>query len=161
MDYRKIALDLARHFHELKGQELFDIRGIAHALARIPRANGWFESTYYVGEHCLIVCDAVTNPAEKLAALLHDAPEAYVGDCVRPLKYCPGMEPFREIEHAIAEALAFHFGTQWPLPDSVEVADKAAWATDKNFINSKTRRFMTSEEVEAAFLKKFEELHCA
>jgi hypothetical protein len=50
---------------------------------------------------------AISN-ADKLGLLLHDAPEAYIGDMSRPLKSV--MPKFQEIEHAILVAILTRFG---------------------------------------------------
>lgn len=63
----------------------FDIEDIAWSLANIMRFNGHLETQISVARHSLEVSRLV--PAElALAALLHDAHEAYVGDVVRPVK---------------------------------------------------------------------------
>jgi len=71
---------------ELRPEDV-DIVDIAHALSQICRYGGHCHKFYSVAEHCIRV--AVKAPDElKLAALLHDAEEAYLGDVIRPLKYC-------------------------------------------------------------------------
>lgn len=63
---------------------------IAIPLSRIARFNGHTVDFYSVAEHCLLAwfvsqkegCDVAT----QLAALLHDAHEAYTGDLISPLK---------------------------------------------------------------------------
>jgi hypothetical protein len=64
---------------------------------------------YSVAEHCLLVSKQVP-PDYALAALLHDAAEAYVTDVPRPLKHAPGMQSFRQYEAMVAGAIAEHFG---------------------------------------------------
>lgn len=65
--------------------DMVDPADIAHSLSMQCRFNGHTSSFYSVAQHCYLVADLV--PAEdQLAALLHDATEAYVGDMVRPLK---------------------------------------------------------------------------
>lgn len=77
-----------------------DIRDIALALARQPRYVGHTFQTYSVAEHSFWVARLVERWATQpevamgkpprrglvLAALLHDASEAYTGDVSRPLK---------------------------------------------------------------------------
>lgn len=54
------------------------IEDIAHALSNICRFGGHCQKFYSVAEHCCRLCDIVEDDA-KLAALLHDAPEALTG----------------------------------------------------------------------------------
>lgn len=91
---------------------------IAHALARIPRFNGHTLRPWSVADHSLLVLDlmpADTTPLILLAALLHDAHEAYLGDITSPVAAairgtrdaCPidGLKTLFDV--AIAAALAF------------------------------------------------------
>lgn len=65
--------------------EDIDIEDIAWSLAGILRFNGHLSTHISVARHSLEVSRLV--PAElQLAALLHDAHEAYVGDVTRPVK---------------------------------------------------------------------------
>lgn len=77
------------------------IGDIAWSLAHLCRFNGHSRCFYSVAEHsvwCSMIC-----PADPLAALLHDAAEAYVGDMTRPLK---GMlAAFSDYEVLAAQAI--------------------------------------------------------
>lgn len=101
---------------------------ISHALARICRFNGHSRTHYSVAQHSCIVADLVPQ-ADQLAALLHDATEAYVGDMVRPLKDV--MPEYREIEHRIWLAVCDRFLIDPILPASVKHADLVALATER------------------------------
>lgn len=108
--------------------ELVDPRDIAHALAHICRFNGHTNKFYSVAQHSCIVADLV--PSEhKLAALLHDAPEAYVGDMVRPLKRF--MFSYQHIEELVWQSICGRFGVDTELPKSVLLADLTALATER------------------------------
>lgn len=68
------------------------ITDIAHALSQIVRFTGHCKKPYSVAEHCLEVSYRVQeicpcNFELRLAALLHDAHEAYIGDWSSPLKW--------------------------------------------------------------------------
>ncbi|TCP06590.1 hypothetical protein ONS87_06965 [Caldimonas thermodepolymerans] len=71
-----------------------DIRDIAWHLAHICRFNGAASRHYSVAEHSLHVSLHVElqglPPAAQLAALLHDAHEAYCGDVTTPVKEALG-----------------------------------------------------------------------
>jgi hypothetical protein len=63
---------------------------IGHALSQTVRYGGHAIRHYSVAEHCVHVCRTVRkkggNAWEQLDAILHDAPEAYIQDLVRPVK---------------------------------------------------------------------------
>lgn len=98
---------------------------IAHALSMICRYGGHVSRFYSVAEHCVLMSHAV--PAEDaLAALLHDATEAYVGDMVRPLKQLLPAYQLAEARVWSAIAQRFDLGTALefgPLPAAVKDAD--------------------------------------
>lgn len=117
---------------------MVDPTDIAHSLSMQCRFNGHTSSFYSVAQHCYLVADLV--PAEhQLAALLHDATEAYVGDLVRPLK--EGMRDFANshgdeclydlTERRVWIAICQRFDLDPILPDSVKHADLVALATEK------------------------------
>ena len=67
------------------------IEDIAHGLSQLCRFTGQCNELYTVAEHSVRVAkDAKErhglNPHGVLAALLHDAAEAYLGDVARPVK---------------------------------------------------------------------------
>src|SRR5690349_18842227 len=68
-----------------------DIDDIAHALSMICRFGGHTKQFYSVAEHSVRVANAMEiagcGALACLHGLIHDAPEAYLGDIVRPLKY--------------------------------------------------------------------------
>lgn len=71
------------------------IEEIAHALAQINRYTGHAMRPYSVAEHSLLVCDIVRGAGldchAQMAALLHDAHEAFCGDAATPVKQVLGM----------------------------------------------------------------------
>ncbi|MCR4508897.1 phosphohydrolase [Pseudomonas sp. 32.2.56] len=109
---------------------MVDPADIAHALSMLCRFNGHTSSFYSVAQHSCIVADLVPRELE-LAALLHDATEAYVGDMVRPLKQHPSMHDYREIEYGIWIAICDRFAIDYTLPQAVHKADMIALATER------------------------------
>lgn len=118
--------------------DMVDPTDIAHSLSMQCRFNGHTSSFYSVAQHSYLVADLV--PAEhQLAALLHDATEAYVGDLVRPLK--EGMYlyygnigvacVYAATEERVWQTICQRFDLDPILPDCVKHADLAALATEK------------------------------
>lgn len=116
------------------------IPDVAYALAGINRFTSRARPRVNVAEHCVRVslrCEelAASNPgprgweeAEHILkaarwGLLHDAPEAFVGDMARPLKHQPELAAYREIEekHMACFVERFNLG---PKPPEVEQADE-------------------------------------
>lgn len=107
---------------------MIDPRDIAHSLAHLCRFNGHTRGFYSVAQHSCLVADLV--PAEhKLAALLHDATEAYLGDMTRPLK--EWMPYYRGFEDVIWGRVCERFGLGVDLPPTVHQADLIALATER------------------------------
>lgn len=74
---------------ELRIEDI-DIVDIAHALSQMCRYGGHCHKFYSVAEHSVRVAVKIGEEglySLRLAALLHDAEEAYLGDVIRPLKY--------------------------------------------------------------------------
>lgn len=87
---------------------------IAHHLAQINRFTGACKRPYSVAEHSLLVCELVErrfgerDPAVLMAALLHDAHEAYTTDLSQPMKQLIGA-PWRVEEARIEWAVRRRF----------------------------------------------------
>lgn len=62
-----------------------DIRDIGHALAHVSRYGGHARGFYSVAQHSVLSSRLAVH-GDKLWGLMHDAPEAYMGDLVSPLK---------------------------------------------------------------------------
>lgn len=90
-----------------------DLGDIAAALAKINRFTGHTSRPYSVAEHSLLCADIAEHlnlPAyAQLAALMHDAHEAYVGDMTSPAKQVVGHS-WHEFEDTIATQVRRHFG---------------------------------------------------
>lgn len=84
------------------------IEDIANALANTCRYNGHCSKYYSVAEHSVIMSQLVPQEL-ALAALLHDASEAYVGDVSTGLKRFLGIS-LKALEAKAHEAVAKGFG---------------------------------------------------
>lgn len=99
---------------------LIDIVDIAHALSMQPRFGGHLPVFYSVAQHCVQAAWTVSHL--RLAALLHDASEAYLIDVPRPVK--DQLLNYREIEYGLMIVIAEKFGFDWPLHEDVKRVDE-------------------------------------
>jgi hypothetical protein len=105
------------------------IEDIAHSLAYQCRYNGHCGTFYSVAEHSVILA-GYAKPEHKLAALLHDAAEAYICDVPRPVKKY--LQGFREIEERLERLIAMKFGAPYPWPLEVHVLDESILADERD-----------------------------
>jgi hypothetical protein len=116
-----------------------EIEDIAHGLARVARWNGQTigDWPFSVAQHSLLVEEIAgrlkprATAGERLAALLHDAPEYVIGDMISPFKAAIGID-YRAFEDRLARAVRIRFGLApepaAPLRRLVKRADRlAAW----------------------------------
>jgi 5'-deoxynucleotidase YfbR-like HD superfamily hydrolase len=68
-------------------------------------------------------------PHLALQGLMHDAPEAYLGDVIRPLKY--ELPNYLEIERQLWRVIAYRFGLPEELSTEVKHADNVALMTER------------------------------
>lgn len=109
-------------------------------LSRLARFNGAFPGFYSVAEHSLLVADIIRSrridPRIELAALLHDAAEAFVGDLIAPIKN--RLIEFAALEHRVLRWIAREFGFDgiYARPDAwsrIEAADRDALDLEQRF----------------------------
>lgn len=116
-----------------------EIEDIAHGLAFVARWNGQTagDTPYSVAEHSLLVEELFAeirpqaSPAERLTALLHDAPEYVIGDMISPVKAAVGPG-YEELDVRLTAAIHIRFGLPAkipaPLKKQIKRADKiSAW----------------------------------
>ena len=114
---------LGRAYHPLRPDPaIVDIRDIAHSLSHQPRYLGHTVALYVVAQHSVILSHLVA-PSSALAALLHDAEEAYLGDLIAPAKDLPAMAPFRAAAAAWRAVILQRYGLAAQLPPDVEELD--------------------------------------
>lgn len=111
---------------------------IAWALAQTNRFTGHCLRPYSVAEHCLLVAHLAEHVHRLdvhglLAALMHDAHEAYCGDLSSPAKQALG-EPWRQfesrVEHTVRTAFALHTASAMHR-DAIKHCDLMALATER------------------------------
>jgi len=90
------------------------IEDIAHALAYTNRFGGHAKGGYTVAQHC-IRASSIAAPGDMLWALMHDAPEAYMGDLVSPLKRLDMIRPaWTSLEHDWDKVIRSRFKVSAP-----------------------------------------------
>ena len=116
----------------------YEIERIAHALAQINRFNGHASRPYSVAEHSLLVLDIAKTKLHldahgQMAALMHDAHEAFIGDVTSPMKSLLGAEMCRlEMRHAQLMALRFGYHVAMSVnAREIKVADLMALAVER------------------------------
>lgn len=125
-----IITQSGKHFDFLDiSPDAICIEDIACALSNLCRFTGQLQDFYSVAQHSVHVSYLVP-PSFALDALLHDAAEAYIGDCSSPLKAL--LPDYQEIEKRVELAIARKFGIRtlgkWP---EVKHADLVMLATER------------------------------
>lgn len=137
--------------------DMICIEDIAHALAMQCRFGGHLPLFYSVAQHSLNCSFLIDDKELKLAALLHDASEAYLMDIPRPIKN--RLANYKEIENGLMVLIAEKFGFEYPLHKEVKKADEIMlqleW--DVLMLNKNTWDFNTYDEVTTRinFIKMF------
>ena len=159
---------------------MIQIEDIAHALSKQCRYNGHCSRFYSVAEHSILLSYLVPDEF-KLEALLHDASETYVGDCVSPLKSL--LPEFKRIERGIDFEIRRKFNLPQHASQQIKFADlrimqnerKALmpkrkpggfqhWPCEMEFppfrdlVIDKKEQYSSTEAGKAAFLDRFEAL---
>lgn len=127
--------------------EDINIVDIALSLSKQCRFGGHCKDGSFisVAQHSVMV--SLNVPEEDgLWGLLHDAPEAYLGDLKRPIKKHPKFAFYLELEKAIMDCVCERFNLPKEMPAWIHIADERALATER-------RDFMvlTSEVWESRF----------
>lgn len=149
--------------------ELFvpeDIQHIAFRLSHINRFNGSV-GAYSVAQHSVLVAEVLPDHL-KLAGLLHDVSEAYIGDITRPLK--GHIQGYDELESFYDYVIDRHYGVEVHHP-LVKEADMRMVVTEARSFGMPWGHFkhigepydftvqrMTPEEAMTQFVNLYKEL---
>lgn len=169
--------------------EDISVLDIAHHLAQTNRYTGACSRPYSVAEHSLLVCEIVErvqcerNPSILLAALMHDAHEAYTQDLSQPMKQIIG-QAWETEEQRIAHSVHKRFGLVTAFivaRKQIHDADLTALSTERaqllppggpawpvtqshppiGWWRFSEREAFTWQDWRQAFLDRFAELHFA
>ena len=110
-----------------------EIEDIAHGLARVARWNGQTQGdhAFSVAQHSVLVEIFVVNlwprtsAADRLGALLHDAPEYVIGDMISPFKTALGVD-YRQFEGRLDTAIRLRFGLSPRMTNEMKMRVKQA-----------------------------------
>lgn len=124
----------------------YSVKEIALSLSRTCRFNGHGRTFYSVAEHCCSLADYALGSGHTkaveyaLAALLHDAHEAFVGDRPSPQKTESDRQQEDLVQTFILNGLGLEFLLKWSVKDvdqrlcRLEIEDllpNAAWPKEE------------------------------
>ncbi len=143
-----------------------EIEDIAHGIARVARWNGQTtgDHPFSVAEHSLLVelilrrLKPKAGPAERLAALLHDAPEYVIGDMISPFKAAIGLD-YKDFEHRLLAAVHIRFGLPPDIPRTLEKLVKRADRLSAWFEATQLAGFSEAEAAKYFPRPRFEGAH--
>jgi len=134
--------------------DMIDIYDIAHGLARQYRFGGHSKLPFSVLQHSICVSTACQS---KLAGLLHDAAEAYIGDIPTPLKKL--LPQYQEIEDRLMKVISAKYGFPYPVPEDVKITDKKELESEWEWLVLKNYGTPINEAlIISVFLKRFHRL---
>lgn len=116
----------------------YNIGRIAHSLAQINRFNGHAARPYSVAEHSILVWEIAKHELKldangQMAALMHDAHEAFIGDITTPMKELLGS-PIRSLEMRHSHLMSLRFGYHVAMTMNhyeIKMADMMALAVER------------------------------
>jgi hypothetical protein len=140
--------------------DMICMEDIAHALSNQCRFGGHLPEFYSVAQHSITMSNKM-HENHKLAALLHDASEAYLLDIPSPIK--KGLSNYKEIEDRLMFLIAEKFGFQYPLHEKVKEVDEymLQWEWSNLMLGRKIFpeiKCLWPGDAEELFLTTFDEL---
>ncbi|MEL7586629.1 MAG: hypothetical protein AAGU19_07930 [Prolixibacteraceae bacterium] len=140
--------------------EMINIEDIAHSLSMQCRFGGHLPIFFSVAQHSINCAALVGDERQMLAALLHDASEAYLLDIPRPIK--SRMPEYKAIEYKLMLAIADKFGFEWPMSDIVKKIDEEMLVWEWNCImlrnSAEAPNIQSQRETKKAFLNIYKVL---
>ena len=164
-----ISTSTGRRFHIFRPtEEEIVLEEAVHALCMLCRFNGHTSEFYSVAQHSIYV-SMMCSEENALCGLMHDIPEAYIGDMATPLKR--QMYAYNKVESKIWDIVSTKFRLPKKMPTEIKEADKKAfrmeWAYLMGGENIENEKFLipreefnkkTPAEVKEEFTKLFYKL---
>ncbi|MCF0070255.1 hypothetical protein LZD49_07215 [Dyadobacter sp. CY261] len=101
--------------------EMICLEDIAHGLSHQCRFGGHLPKFYSVAQHS-VMCANLVSREYAMAALLHDASEAYLLDIPKPIKNL--IPQYSAAEDKLMQIIADMFEFQFPLHKAVKSIDR-------------------------------------
>lgn len=133
--------------------ESISIHDIAHALSHQCRYTGHVRRFYSVAQHSLLASKFVLNPDNALAALMHDASEAYITDIATPVKQA--ISGYYELERTFMQIIADKFGFTYPFDPEIKIVDMRLLNTERYQLLGKSPQPWESEIESAGFYEGY------
>jgi hypothetical protein len=135
--------------------DMICIEDIAHSLSMQCRFAGHLNYFYSIAQHSIMVARYVSKE-NKLAALLHDASEAYLLDIPRPIKV--RMPEYKAIEDNLMKKIAEKFDFEYPLCLEIKEADDRELKYEWETLMLGRENMMFFMSVETEFLLTFNQI---
>lgn len=107
------------NIHDINPESIC-IEDIAHSLSMQCRFAAHLPRFYSVAQHCVCACFKASKQ-NKIAALLHDASEAYLLDMPKPFKDL--LPEYKAMKSGLMMVIANKFGFEYPLNDEIKIID--------------------------------------
>lgn len=137
---------------------------IAHHLANICRYGGGVLTRWTVAEHVVTLARVVRLMGgclyQQLAALIHDFPEAYIGDMIRPLKHLAMFAEFCALDRSILVTVASAAGLpeEWIDDPIVKKLDSDILVWEMAMFRDQKRPAMEHADAAAAVIELLDAL---
>ena len=169
MSAHRIKLLSGGHFDFVDmEQSVYTIEDIAHNLSRICRFTGAVKKHFSVAQHCVLVSQSVPDE-HAMAALFHDASEAFMSDINSPLKAL--IPQYKALEKKVEKYIFNKIGLKFPMHPSIKIADISVFTAENFYLRGvesdwagidrypKKIVAWSAEKAYNEFLKRYEQLN--
>ncbi len=110
----------------IEAPDVRDAPAIVKSLINQCRFNGNVSQYWSVAHHSIFVEQLVKDPNLKKQAIMHDFPEAIIGDIITPIKHA--SPKVLEVEKQVTKMFEDAYNIKLsPLPNLVKLADECAY----------------------------------